>query len=388
MTLCKGLLTLFLLSSFSFISSGFAQTSSAQPFRIGVVVSQTGGAGLVGTAQAQALEALGARLRRAGPFSQTLEVTVVDDASNPATALQQVKTLIETGEVHALVCCTTAAATQAVAPYVEAAGVLTLSLSDLPADSGFWLFTVKPDDEHLLQSALLTQAAQGQTRFGLMTLDNSYGDAVAADFKRLFSPGADTNLVAEQRYSPAVSVLTPEALWVATRLPDTVFVWGLAQDSALAYSGLRARGYEKDVVLNPALLEPTSRLAPATFVGALFPVSPAELTAVPPTHPGYEALQAYRRDMALAYAGRVPSEGALAYDAVILLEAAFEAAYTYGVPLDSVSALRGVLRDAFVGMGAVAGASAVFDYDENDHVGVVPRSLLLARLTPNGLVAP
>ncbi len=378
---------LFLLLALSGpVSLGHAQP--AQPFRVGVVVSQTGGARLAGEAQARAVTALGSRLRRLGTFSQALEVTLKDDASQPATALQQVRDLVESG-VHAVVCCTTAAATRAVAPYAEAAGVLILALSDLPPEPGFWLFTVKPDAERLLQSVVLKQAGQGRTRFGLMTLDNSYGDDVAAALGRLFDPGADTRLVVEQRYSPAVTVLTPEALWVATRLPDTVVVWGLAQDSALAYAGLRARGYEKDVVLNPDLLEPESRADPTRFRGGLFPVSPAEVSVVPPTQPSYEALQTYRRDLAGAYpAGRVPSAGAYAYDAVALLEAAYEAAYTYGVPLDSVTALRGVLRDALVGMGPVTGATAVFDYEESDHVGVVPKSLVLARLTPNGLVAP
>ena len=384
------MIRLFFLLVFLFgACSSFAFAQPAQPFRIGVVVSQTGAARLDGAAQADAVTALGTRLRRMGTFSQTLEVSVRDDASDPATALRQVRDLVENGSVHALVCCTTAAATKAVAPYVEASGVLTLALSSLPPDPGFWLFTVIPDDERLLQSVVLRQAAAGQTRFGLMTLDNGYGNAAAAALARLFDPGANTSLVVEQRYSPAATVLTPEALWVATRVPDTVFVWGLAQDSALAYAGLRARGYEKDVVLNPALLEPGTRVDPASFTGGLFPVSPAALSVAPPAVPSYESLQTYRRDLAGSYpAGRVPSAGAFAYDAVALLEAAYEAAYTYGVPLDNVTALRGVLRDAFVGMGAVTGATAVFDYDEADHVGVVPSSLVLARLTPNGLVAP
>lgn len=382
-------LRLILLIHLLLSNLGSAQPSRSEVFRIGVVVSQTGGARLDGEAQARAAEVVSARLRPLGTFSQTVEITVKDDASNPATALQQVRALVETGEVHALVCCTTAAATRAVAAYVETAGVLTVALSDLPPERGSWLFTVKPDAERLLQSAILTQAAKGQTRFGLMTLDNSYGDDVAASLARLFSPGAGVGLVAEQRYSPAARVLTPEALWVATRLPDTVFVWGLAHDSALAYAGLRVRGFEKDVVLNPELLEPASRADPTSFMGGLFPVSPVQVSAaLPPAHPSYSSLQTFRREMAAAYPGRVPSQGALAYDALMLLEAAYEAAYTYGVPLDSVKALRGVLRDAFVGLGPQAGATAVFDFEEADHVGVVPGSLLLARLSPTGLTLP
>ena len=77
---------------------------------------------------------------------------------------------------------------------------------------------------------------------------------------------------------------------------------------------------------------------------------------------------------------RIPLEGAFAYDALKLLQTTFEQAFTYGVPLDNTSAFRGALRDAFIGMGPFTGASAVFDYSEGDHTGVVPTSLVLAEV--------
>ncbi len=356
----------------------------AQPsLKLGAVLSQSGEARFLGQAQARALEALSRDVSRRG-YVQGLELLVQDDASNPASALREVRRLVEEEEVQALICCSTKAATAAVAAYVNEARVLTLALSDLPeGEPGFWLFTVKPDQQRLLQAALLHQAAEGQGRFGLMTLDNGFGDRVRSDLDLLIDPASGVQLVVDQRYPAGVTVLTPEALWVATRLPETVFVWGLASDGALAVSALGARGYGGEVMLNPDVLASGAGANLERLEGALAPVSPVAVAAtLSPTHLTYGLTQDYLR----AVPARSAPEGAYAYDALRLLQEALEQAYTYGVANTDLTAFRGLLRDAFIGMGAVAGASASFDYSESDHVGVLPGSLVLARLERGRLV--
>ena len=369
--------TLLLGILWTLLSTGHAQT-----LRVGVVLSQTGQARLAGSAQANALRALEARSAGAD-----IELFIRDDGSSPVAAAAAVQTLVETEEVHALICCTTPAATEGVSRYVEDAGVLTLSLSELPAEANPWLFTLEPDAQRLLQSVILKQAASAKTRFALMTLNNDFGDEVEAALERLISPEAGVQLVAQQRYRPNVSVLTPEALWVATRLPETVLVWGFSPDVSLAYAALRARGYEGDSVLSPLVLEPSARTDLARLVGALLPLSPVRVAStLPLSHPTAEATGAYFRLMASSYGpGRVPPEGAAAYDALLLLREAFAQAFSYGVALEETSVFRSALRDAFVSMSPVTGASAVYDYGETDPIGVVPTSLVLGRVVAGGL---
>lgn len=365
-----------------FVISVLLGGASAQTFRVGVVLSQTGSARLTGQAQANAIGLLKNRLRE-GPLASTVDIIIRDDTSQPAIATELVRELIETEDVHALICCTTEAATQALDAYLQTSGILTLSLSDLPIEPSRWLFSVRPNTERTLQSAVLRQAAQGQRRFALMALGNSFGEAALSALERLLSPEAGVELVAQQRYRPDVSVLTPEALWTATRLPDTVFVWGLARDSRLAFGALRARGYEGDIILDPALLGPKrGGLDFFSLQDALFPVSPVTVaTSLPQTFVTAPATGRYFRDMASIYGPeRIPLEGAFAYDALNLLQAAFEQAFTYGVPLDDTATFRNALRDAFVSMGPVTGASAVFDYSDADRVGVMPESLVLAKV--------
>jgi len=373
---------LFILLVCTVLSSAHAQT-----FRIGVVLSQTGSARLVGQAQANAIGLLKNRLRDSS-LAGTVNIIIRDDASNPVTVATVVQDLIETEAVHALLCCTTEAAVKGINDYLDRSQVLTLSLSKLPNDVSDWLFSVRPDPERTLQSAVLQQVARGQRRFALMALDNDFGEEALGALSRLLSPEAGAELVAQQRYRPDVTVLTPEALWTATRLPDTVFVWGLPRDSALAFEALQARGYEKEVILDPTLLGPSrGGLDLFALEGALFPVSPVRVAAtLPQTFPTATATGDYFRAMSTLYGPeRIPLEGAFAYDALNLLQAAFEQAFTYGVPLDDTAAFRGALRDAFIGMGPFTGASAVFDYREGDPIGVVPTSLVLAQVVEGKL---
>ena len=376
---------LWLIAFFLVLSYAQAQSGQTQTIRVGVVVSQTGSARLSGQAQASAVEVLAAQ-ERGGTLD--FEVLIRDDGSSPVTAAQQVQALVETEQVHAVVCCTTVAATEGIAAYVERSQVLTLSLSGV-ASPNFWLFTVKPDTQRLLKSIILNRTRAGETRFGLMTLDNALGDEAEGALAQLLGPNSGVQLVAERRYPPNAMVLTPEALWVATRLPDTVIVWGLSGDSKVAFEGLRARGFEKEVVLNPGLLEAAARTTLEAFDGSFFPVAPVRVArSLPNSHPLHEAVTTFERDMATRYGpGRTPVAGAYAYDAFNLVRAAAEQSYTYGVATDDLTTFRGVLRDAFVGMGAKTGATALFDYAENDHVGVKADSLVLAKLVQGRLEA-
>ena len=392
-TVCCSLVCCSLLASGALAQGG--------PARVGAVLSQTGAARALGGAQAAALRSLVAEWGRTSSDT-VLELVIADDLSLPAAAIREARRLVEEEGVLALICCSPPEATAALAPYLEGAGVLTLSPSALPEGSAsegaaFWLFSLEPDRRRLLQASVLAQAAAGHTRFGLMTLEGDFGDAVAAELASLIDPAAGVQLVVEQRYPQGASVLTPEALWVATRLPETVFVWGDSADSVLALRALAARGYRGEVVLDPTVLGGDGLAAGGFGAGGLTPgglerfgalrapVSPAAVAdTLSPLHLTYGLTQAYRA----AVPPRSPAAGAYAYDALRLVAAALEQAYTYGVAGDDPRVLRGVLRDAFIGMGPVAGAGASYDFREGDPVGVLPQSLVLSRLEGGRLVSP
>jgi ABC-type branched-subunit amino acid transport system substrate-binding protein len=351
-------------------------------FKIGVILSQTGQGSVIGQQQTRAIRLLSSQLKTQGVFSKSLEIILRDDASSAQETFDQAKDLIENQGVIALVCCTLTSNLKAISDYVNSQSIITLSPSDLP-DSSDWLFSTKPNLEHLLQSVILQLSAKGQQSIGVMAIDTPLGTAVESTLNLLLSPGG-MHLGVFQGYWPDAAVLTPEALWVATRLPETVLVWGLPRDSALAYQALRERGYEREIILNPVLLSGGLNLLEVE--GASFILSPVQVaSSLPNTHPNY--LNSFRFASEMAQGGAVSVDGAYAYDALNLIKAALEQVLTYGIPVDDIPALRYGLRDAFIGLVPYNGVAAVYNYTEADHLGLEPLSLVIAKVSQGKLIA-
>jgi branched-chain amino acid transport system substrate-binding protein len=374
--------TIYSVLKMFIISLFFLLTAQAQTYKIGVILSQTGQASQTGIMQAKALDVLEAQLRQSR-FGKMIELVIRDDASLPANTLREARSLVEEENVLALVCCTLETQNNAISDYVQNQNIITIALSTLENSSNDWLFTVKPNTQRYLQSIILHLSRRGQQSIGVMTLENGYGDTVQNALTLLIAPGG-MQLSVMQRYRPDVTVLTPEALWVATRQPSSVLVWGLQQDSTLAYNALRKRGYENNVILNPALLDGST--VPTFYNDAVFPVPAVMVPTLPDTQPNYLESFRFVTAMSTNYGpNQIGFQGAYAYDAVMLLQAALEQALTFGIPTDNVASLRYALRDALIGMPAFKGAAAVYDYSDSDKIGVDPYSLVLAKVV-NGVL--
>jgi branched-chain amino acid transport system substrate-binding protein len=358
----------WLISLLCFYSLGVAQ------YKIGVIISQSGQAASTGQEQIKAVNLFIKQLQNQG-FTQ-IEILLRDDASHPQEALEQAKHLIETQGVVALVCCTLSTSVKAISDYVTSQAILLLSPSDLPTNSN-WMFSTKPNLDRLLQSVILQLSAKSQQSIGVMTLNSSLGSSVEQSLQLLLSPGG-MRLGVLQTYSPEATVLTPEALWVATRLPESVLVWGLARDSALAYKALRERGYEREVILNPDSLNNINLLE---VEGASFILSPVHLAnSLPTTHPSYLNSFNFASQMA------PDLEAAYLYDALNILKLALEQVFTYGIPKDDIPGLRYALRDSLIGLSPYAGVAASYDYSETDPIGIDPYSLVIGKVIQGQLV--
>jgi ABC-type branched-subunit amino acid transport system substrate-binding protein len=198
---------------------------------------------------------------------------------------------------------------------------------------------------------------------------------------RLLEPGS-LRLVANERYPHDVTVLTPEALWVATRQPGGVLVWGTARDTVVAVDALIRRGYTGPIYVNPAVVTPFGGTFHAALQGVLSTVDAVTVAAsLPPAHVTAAETRRYLQLYEGLYGrGSASPAGGAAWDAALVLKAALEEAMAYGISPAALQPFRFALRDALVGMGPVVGATAVFDYREDDHVGIVPRSLVIAEL--------
>lgn len=319
-----------------------------------------------------------------------VEVHVLEhEASVPAT-LAAAEEAVRDG-AHLIVCCRDAETSRQVASQTAEWGVPLLSLHPTSVRSAAgWHVAVGTEAAEELRAIIGDAYARGARTFGMMMPAGPEGDALLARLPGYFgAPGM--TLATPARYEPGASVLTPEALWVATRLPDVVIAWGDGADPLTALWGLRDRGWRGPVYLPSAVLPSLAdRPAPPTTTGEVRTMAPPSSvwTFLPRSDPSYDAVLTAR-----AWgAGRLASNGALAdgarlHDALRLLDEALapwtSAAWT-GVSLDEV---RLALADALTSLPALDLATGRYDPDPRipaagRAAGLRPVRIVNGRLQP------
>lgn len=376
-----------------------AQTA---PWHVGVIVSRTGPFARTGALQAVAAERFGRSIDERGVFGAPLHVDVRDDRGDPTRTAELARELAAEGAV-AVICCTTAAATERVAPILEAAGTPLLALAEVALDDAFWGFGLVPTDRARITAIAVDAAAEGKVSLGLMTLSTSFGDAAAESFARALED-AGREVAGEARYPADATVLTPEALWIATRQPGAVTVWGLTRDLPVALDGLRRRGFDGIVYARAEALpaDAASRLGHATsprddvWRGLRAAVSPATLAPyLPPEHPHAAAVLAF---VGRALAGDPTAVDALdrttlarVDDALVWLLEALEQVAALGLN-DDPTVRRQAVRDALVGAAPAPLAAGLYDASEDRPQAARWDGLVVARvdepLPGTGITAP
>lgn len=361
--------------------------ANAQSLSVTAILPLSGQQAATGQAQREALEAY--VRRNPSVYGLPLELTFVDSQSDPARV---VALAAEQKDAHALVCCQDATVARAVlraygdqnsdlaVPIISLASATGVGqVGQLPAWlSPYWVFSVASDESVILRAMLLHMNDRGVQRLGFMGLEGDFGEVAVTAFERMLAPGSMTVVVSE-RYPPNVSVLTPEALWVATRLPEAVLVWGLPADTRVAFDGLRRRGYEGAIYLNPALYT-RSGVSLLAFEGAYTVLD--NITANNWQRPAAQQFRLATRRIA----SPATLAAARAWDAMVVLEATLEEALREGNPAD-LDDTRQRLRDALISVPPIVGATATFDFREGDPVGIDARSLVLVKVT-DGVLRP
>lgn len=354
--------------------AGLAQPHPT-PWLVGVVVSATGPFADVGRPQAFAAERGAVHHLRGGVFGTPLVVEIRDDGGDPRRAESLAIELADAGAI-AVVCCTTPAATARVAAAMESRATPVLALAEVDLAGRFWAFGLVPDDRTVLTAVAVDAATQGKVSLALMALDSAFGEASVAAFERALADAGRT-VAGVARYPADATVLTPEGLWIASRQPGAVVVWGLPRDLPVALDGLRRRGYEGIVYARADALPSASwaRLGPAgdhaidradPWSGVRAAVPPAAIAhRLPPDHPHAPAVSAFvgrvlGGDPLAASAGERVAM-ARVDDALTWLHAAFEQVAGIGLVDPSTSTLRLATRDALVAAPLARLAAGAYD---------------------------
>ncbi len=362
-----------------------AMVSLAAPaqaeIKVGVIVSTTGPGASLGIPAEQAFKLWPNEIA-----GQPLNITILNDGSDPNTAARNTNKLISEDNVDVII---GSSLTPNSIPVVEEAGrqsvpVVTLSggkATVVPQEGPRkWAFKLSPTEAISTRRVMNHMLANGQKRMATISVSNSYGEGFLQVVEEV-APELGIDIVAKEKYNNTDSSVTAQVLKVMAANPDAVFILSAGTPGALPQIELAERGFEGTVyqtqgVANNDFL----RVGGKALEGGYMTVAPVLVAdQLPDDNPtkavGLEFLQKWDAE----YDAQSRSLfAATAWDAMLLVEAASEIALQKAEP--GTPEFRQALRDAMEGMTNFVGAEGVYNMSPDDHNGVDETSQVLVRI--------
>lgn len=356
------------------LAAGIAQAD----VKIGVIASSTGPTAAVGIPQKNTVALLPTEIA-----GQRIEYIVLDDASDPTSAVTGVKKLLGEHRVDALIGPTTTPAALAILDFVAESKTPLLTTVGSSAvvlpmdDKKKWVFKTTQNDDLIAEAVLTHMLATGIKTLGFIGFNDPYGE----NWFKVFGGQAEKagiKIIANERFSRTDQSVTGQALKVIAARPDAVFIAATGGPAVLPQAGLLDKGYKGKIYQTHGVAtNDFIRLGGKAVEGTLMAGGPMLVAEdLPAGNPIKSVAQGYIKAYEGKYgAGTMSTFGANTYDAGLLLQKSIPEALKKaraGSP-----EFRLALRDALEGAREVVGAQGVFNMTAQNHNGMDQRSRLM-----------
>lgn len=356
------------------LAAGIAQAD----VKIGVIASSTGPTAAVGIPQKNTVALLPTEIA-----GQRIEYIVLDDASDPTSAVTGVKKLLGEHRVDALIGPTTTPAALAILDFVAESKTPLLTTVGSSAvvlpmdDKKRWVFKTTQNDDLIAEAVLTHMLATGIKTLGFIGFNDPYGE----NWFKVFGGQAEKagiKIIANERFSRTDQSVTGQVLKVIAARPDAVFIAATGGPAVLPQAGLLDKGYKGKIYQTHGVAtNDFIRLGGKAVEGTLMAGGPMLVAEdLPAGNPIKSVAQGYIKAYEGKHgAGTMSTFGANTYDAGLLLQKTIPEALKKaraGSP-----EFRLALRDALESAREVVGAQGVFNMTAQNHNGMDQRSRLM-----------
>jgi branched-chain amino acid transport system substrate-binding protein len=312
-----------------------------------------------------------------------LNVTQLDDTTDPSVATRNARKLIEQDKVDVLLGAGSTPASIAITTVCHELKVpcITLSPVNMPGEPGSWMVSI-PQPPNLMVSVVVDyMKAAGVKTVGYIGYSDGWGDLVWGGLEKSAEPDG-IKILTNERYARADTSVTAQALHIVSAAPDAVMTGGSGTPGALPFIALRERGYSKEIYGTPAIINPDFiRVGGAAVEGVIASTGPVVVAdQLPDSYPTKKIALEYQA--AYQKANNEPARGAFgpyAFDGwLVLLDSAKRALATGAKP--GTPEFRAALRDAIVTAKDVVGTHGVYSFHPGESFGVDKRALVLVKL--------
>jgi branched-chain amino acid transport system substrate-binding protein len=351
--------------------------AAGAPYLIGAAVSESGPGASLGRPEADSIQLAVDEINAAGGIDgHPVKVTILDDQSDPTTAVNDVRQLLD-AHVIAIVGSSLTQTSMAMVPVVQQAGIPMISLASSaqviePVADHKWIFKMPITDTRV---AILLQAymkRHGQTRVGFVYRNDDYGKTGLQHFED--AAGSAFTVVDPQAIDSKASDATTQLTHVKAANPQATVVWSTLPSVTVVMKGYRELSlpypiYFSDGAANGAFLQQAGPGIDGAFIAST-KVNVADL--LPASDPQKKILDHYIGEFSKQYPKDLPVSifGGFGYDSIEILKSALERAH---------SSDPAKLRDA-IEHTTYDGVSGLFRITPTDHNGLAEDSLVLTQV--------
>jgi branched-chain amino acid transport system substrate-binding protein len=241
------------LASFLIVQASPPQLAGAanEPYLIGAVLSESGPGATLGRPEADSIQMAVDEINKAGGVNgHPLQASILDDESNPTTAVNDVRKLLDQHPV-AIVGSSLTQTSLAMIPLTQAAQVPLVSLASSsqviqPVGERRWVFKMPITDFHVAQVMQEYMRKKKQTKVAVIYRDDDYGKTGLSHFKDA-GRNFGFEVVDAEAINARASDATTQLTHVKAANPQAIVCWTTLPSAAVIIKGYRELGMSQPV---------------------------------------------------------------------------------------------------------------------------------------------
>lgn len=342
---------------------------------IGVSVSATGPAASLGIPEKNTFALLPQTVG-----GQKVKYIVLDDATDPSTAVKNARKLTGEDKVDAIIGSTATPTSMAILEVAFETKTPQIAMAPLPpaGDKAPWVFTTPQNFTQMAIAIAEHMAANKVKTIGFIGYADPYGQLWLKAMQGA-AEAKGIKISASEAYQRNDTSVTGQALKLIAANPDAILIAGSGTPAVLPQATLIERGYKGKFYQTHGIANRDFlRVGGKNVEGTLFPVGPMLLAEqLPDSHPSKKAALEYIKVYEGAHGVNSRSTfGGHGWDAYLLLNRAVPEALKKAKP--GTAEFRAALRDALEGVKELPGVHGVFNMSAKDHNGFDGRAAIMA----------
>jgi branched-chain amino acid transport system substrate-binding protein len=363
------------------MSAGLALGAAAADLKVGFITSLSGPVSALGIPYQKGVQA--AQAYKATIGGRKVQLIVLDDASDPATAARNARKLVTDEKVDVLIGTSGVPGAMAIAAVARETKTPLISPTPVtvPPEDGGWTVTVSQPFPLMVATVVERMKKTGVKTVAFIGFSDALGDLAYDSLQKAAGP-AGIQVIANERYARGDASVAGQMLKIAAARPDAVFAGNSGTPGALPYLALTDRGYKGQIYGTHGLINADFvRVGGASVEGLQVPSGPV---MVADQLPADSPLRKVALDFRKAYQqvhGSLPTDAFSAYtfDAwLVFADAAQRALATKAEP--GTPEFRLALHDAIAATRELTGTHGVFSFKPNEPYGLDKRSAVVIRL--------